>query len=504
VSVESWGVERADAAAIYDAGREVVIEVLLRMDRQIEVLTGQVARQGERIAVLEAKLAANSRNSSRPPSTDKPAKAPKLANVRSPRKPGGQSGHQGHGRELLPTAAVDEVIEHWPRSCGCGHLFTEGERVAVGPVARHQIEELPRLAVRVIEHQCPRVSCPDCGGSPRADLPPVVAGSAFGPRFQAAVAALVVRNRVSRLDAVELLEELFGARISTGTIEAILTRTADALEEPCRDLPEHVQASPALNIDETGWRLKGVQRALWGAFTDRLAVFQIRADRHEDHARALLTGHRGVVTSDRWWAYNHLPLARRQVCWSHLRRDFQAQAEGLDAQAELGKAGLQVCETVFAAFQAFQDTNDRDELRRRIRVAQRELKPILRRYCGKAPRNKRTRGLARNVLKVWPALWTFARIPGVTPTNNHAERGLRGAVIARKLSLGSQSVDGRRAPHASSRPRSPAAYNNAASSTTSPTFTPPTASALQFPCSPEPRGTERLHVFTFLDAQSAA
>jgi transposase len=436
-------VERADAAVIYDAGREVVIDVLLRMDRQIRVLTAQVERQGERIAALEAKLAANSRNSSRPPSTDRPGKAPKrAAKDLSPRKPGGQSGHQGHGRELLPIAAVDEVVEHWPLSCGCGHLFTERERVAVGPVARHQIEELPRLAVRVIEHQCPRVSCPDCGGQPRAELPPDVAGSAFGPRFQAAVAALVIRNRVSRLDAVELLEELFGARISTGAIEAILTRTGDALQEPCRDLLEQVQASAALNIDETGWRLKGVQRALWGAFTDRLAVFRIAADRHEDHARALLNGHQGVVTSDRWWAYNHLPLARRQVCWSHLRRDFQAQAESLDAQAELGNAGLQVCETVFTAFQAFQDTNDRAELRRCVRAAQRELKPILRRYSGKAPRNKRTRGLARNLLKVWPALWTFARIPGVTPTNNHAERGLRGAVIARKLSLGSQSTEG--------------------------------------------------------------
>jgi transposase len=433
----------AEAGAIYDAGREVVVEVLLRMDLQIRVLTAQVERQGERIAVLEAKLAANSRNSSRPPSTDKPGKAPKrTGKERSPRKQGGQTGHEGRGRELLPTAAVDEVVEHWPLLCGCGHLFTEGERVAVGALARHQVEELPRLAVRVIEHQCPRVSCPDCGGSPRAELPPEIVGSAFGPRFQAAVAALVVRNRVSRLDAVELLEELFGARISTGAVDAILTRTGDALAEPYLDLLEQVRASPALNMDETGWRLKGVQRALWGAFTDRLAVFQIRADRHEDHARALLTGHTGVVTSDRWWAYNHLPLPRRQVCWSHLRRDFQAQAEGPGAQAELGKAGLQICDQVFTAFQAFQDTNDRVALKRCMRAAQRELKPVLRRYCGKAPRNKRTRGLARNLLKVWPALWTFARVPGVTPTNNHAERGLRGAVIARKLSLGSQSTDG--------------------------------------------------------------
>lgn len=70
-------------------------------------------------------------------------------------------------------------------------------------------------------------------------------------------------------------------------------------------------------MDETGWRLKGSQRALWGAFTDRHAVLAIAPDRHEDHARDLLGDTKAIVTSDRWWAYGHLPVARRQVCWSH-------------------------------------------------------------------------------------------------------------------------------------------------------------------------------------------
>jgi transposase len=79
-----------------------------------------------------------------------------------------------------------------------------------------------------------------------------------------------------------------------------------------------------------------------------------------------------------------------------------------------------------------------------VRRLRRELKPILRRYAAKTPRNKRTRGIARNLLKAWPALWTFATIRGIEPTNNHAERALRGAVIYRKLSLGSQSDGGER------------------------------------------------------------
>ena len=95
-------------------------------------------------------------------------------------------------------------------------------------------------------------------------------------------------------------------------------------------------------------------------------------------------------------------------------------------------------------WEIYQHTDDPAELKRRIRKLRRELKPILTRHAGKGARYRHGRGFARNLLKIWPALWTFDAIEGVAPTNNHAERGLRGAVIYRKLSLGSQSEDGER------------------------------------------------------------
>ncbi|HEY5429088.1 MAG TPA: IS66 family transposase [Solirubrobacteraceae bacterium] len=408
------------------------------MDRRIAQLEARVEQ-------LERQLGRNSRNSSLPPSEDRSGAVPRRRGKdRSGRLPGGQSGHEGHGRELLPASAVDELVDHWPASCGCGHVFAEGDRVAVREPARHQVEELPQIAVRVTEHRCQRVRCPDCGLERTGELPGEVAGSAFGPRLQAAVATLSVRNRVSRRDLVELCEELFGARISTGTIDAILARVGDALEQPYEQLLGQMQRSRALNVDETGWRLKGVQRTLWGAFTEKIAVFKVTANRHEQHLRELLADHTGIVTSDRWWAYDHLPLRRRQICWSHLQRDFQAQAEGSGAEQEFGQAGLRICERVFWAWEVYQHTHDRPGLQLEIRGLRRQLKPILRQYRGKAPRYKRSRGFARNLLKAWPALWTFADRPGVTPTNNHAERALRGAVIYRKLSLGSQSHAGER------------------------------------------------------------
>jgi transposase len=431
-------VERSEAEAIYDAGREAVVEVLLAMDRRIRQLEARVEK-------LERQLTKSSRNSSLPPSSDPPGTSrPRRGKDRSERSQGAQPGHEGRGRDLLPACAVDEVIEHWPARCGCGHVFTEDERCAVGEPARHQVEELPAMTAKVIEHRAERMRCPECGGRSRGKLPDEVSASAFGPRLQAAVAALSVRNRISRRDVVELAEELFGARISTGTVDAILARASEALADPYEDLLTRVRGARALNVDETGWRTAGERRALWGAFTNRHALFAIAANRHEDHAKHLLAHTQAIVTSDRWWAYAHLPLARRQLCWSHLKRDFTAHAEGLAAEKEFGEAGLELCDRVFWAWEVFQHTGERRELKRTIRSLQRTYKPIVRSYASKRARNKRCRGMARNLLKAWPALWTFASHAGVEPTNNHAERALRGAVIYRKLSLGSQSESGER------------------------------------------------------------
>lgn len=232
--------ERAEAEAIYEQGRGAVVSVLLalseqneRLQAQVEQLTARVARQDERIAVLERQLGRSSSNSSQPPSADPPGKRrPVRGKDPSGRSQGAQSGHEGHGRELLLTSAVDEVIEHWPERCGCGHEFAPEELVPAGDPRRHQVEELPVISTVVVEHRAQRVRCPGCGKSTRAELAGEIASSAFGPRFEAAVAVLSARNRVSRRDVVELVEELFGARISAGTVDAILARTAAALEDP--------------------------------------------------------------------------------------------------------------------------------------------------------------------------------------------------------------------------------------------------------------------------------
>jgi len=125
-------------------------------------------------------------------------------------------------------------------------------------------------------------------------------------------------------------------------------------------------------------------------------------------------------------------------------RDFTARSEGLGAQKQFGAAGLEVAERLFGAWGEFRGDADRNRLLERIGPLKQELRGLLEGAARKAARNRRQRSFAKNLLKRWPALWTFASVPGVEPTNNHAERGLRGAVIYRKLSLGSQSERGER------------------------------------------------------------
>jgi transposase len=299
--------------------------------------------------------------------------------------------------------------------------------------------------VVVSEHRTHRLRCPRCRAKTTALLPGELSDSAFGPRLQAAVVTMSARNRISRRDMAELAGDLFGLGLSTGTVDAICQRASAALEEPHERLSAAVLDSPALNVDETGWRTAGEGRALWTATTPGAAIFRVAEDRHRDRLEELIgPGYAGIVCSDRWWAYDHLDPDCRQACWEHLKRDFRRHAEGLAEQRAFGERGLELTGRLFEAWRGFSEHQDRRRLRREIKPIQVELRALCERAGRKSKRTRLHRGFANNLLKIWPALWTFVTIEGVEPTNNRAERSLRGPVIHRKLSHGTRSQDGER------------------------------------------------------------
>jgi transposase len=441
--------ERAEAEAIYDAGREACVEFLVELTARHE---RQIARLEARIERLEEQVRRSSRNSSKPPSEDPPktrrqrrAEAREQAK-RAGRKAGGQPGHPGSGRGLTPEDQVDQIVDHYPDRCrGCGHQFGEQERSPARRFGRRQVTELPPLAVIMSEHRTHRLRCPRCRRRTTAALPAELAGSAFGPALQAAVVTLTARNRVSRREMSELARELFGIGLATGTVDAICQRAAAALAEPYERLVASVLESAAVNIDETGWFRAGEGRTLWTAATPTAAVFRIAEDRHRERLDELLGAQfEGIVCSDRWWAYDHLDPERRQVCWEHLKRDFRRHAEGLAEQKLFGEAGLALTRRLFVAWRAFEEHGDRRRLAREIDPIQRGLGALLQRAGRKSKRTRFHRVFANKLLKIWPALWTFTTVEGVQPTNNAAERALRGPVIHRKLSHGSHSQEGER------------------------------------------------------------
>jgi transposase len=337
-------------------------------------------------------------------------------------------------------------VEHWPERChACAHVFAEQELVDAVEPWRHQVAELPAIAVRVSEHRLHGVCCPECASATRAELPRELPWSAFGPRLQAAVVTLAVRHRVSRRDATELARELFGVELATGSVDAIVQRAGEALAAPHTRLEQQLKSAPVVNIDETGWKTSGGNRTLWAALTARTAVFRIAAGRHGFEARTLL-GERftGIVCSDRWRGYDYLDPTQRQLCWAHLLRDFTAHSEGMAEQKKFGDQGLRIARELFAAWASYQTDADRVRLQAQTAPLQQELRRLLEHATRKSPRTKYHRLFAKSLLKRWPALWTFTHTDAVEPTNNHAERGLRGAVIYRKLSLGSQSEHGER------------------------------------------------------------
>jgi transposase len=443
--------DRSEAEAIYDAGRERCVEVVLG-------LAGSVMRLEERVAGLEEQLRRDSRNSSSPPSQDPPrtraerrAEARKRAKAWSKREgekreQGGQPGHRGAGRKLLPEDQVDEIVDHYPDACGgCGREFGEDERRPTNRFGRHQVSELPPIVVIFTEHRTHHARCPRCGKRTAARLPDGVGDSPFGTDLQAAVVTMTARNRVSRRDMSELAWELFGVGLSVGAVDAICQRAAVALQAPHQQLVEKVLASPAVNVDETGWFTAHQGRTMWTATTPEAAIFKIMEDRHRDRLEKLIgEGFKGILGSDRWWAYDHIDPESRQACWEHLKRDFFRHSEGLAEQKQFGTAGLALTKRLFKTWRAFEQHQHRPRLISEMKMIEDELRTLVDHAARKSPRTRRHRRFANNLLKIWPALWTFATVEGVEPTNNAAERALRGPVIYRRLSHGTQTEDGER------------------------------------------------------------
>jgi transposase len=404
-------------------------------------LQQQVVTLSERVSALEERTHKTSRNSSQPPSSDPPSVPVHRKGKRSVRQQGGQRGHRGTGRPLVPPEQVDQIVDATPTACGqCGHLL-----LGLDPApARHQVTEVPPVRPVVTEYRRHTLSCPDCGTATTADWPAAMPAGSFGPRVAATVAYLTGRCGVSQRDTQELLATLYQVEVGLGSIAALEAQVSAALTAPVAEAQTFVQEQPVVNADETSWAEQTRRCWLWTAVSALVTVFLLRPSRSGARAKELLgADYGGVVGSDRYSGYSWLATAQRQVCWAHLLRDFTAVAERGGASKALGTAGLDVAKRLFARwYQLREGTLDRATFTLLVAPLQAELHALL--ETGLIISHAKTRHLCENLLAIEPALWTFVTVSGVEPTNNSAERALRRAVLWRRRSFGTQSAAGSR------------------------------------------------------------
>jgi transposase len=418
---------------------------------QIAEQQKQIADAEKQIADLERQLALrkqNSTNSSKPPSSDGLAGEPRERGRRkkSRRKVGGQPGHRGAHRPLVPIAKVDEIRPILPEQCQhCGHtLSTHIEQVqTTGEAQRHQVTELPPIQARTIEYQCHRVICPECGKGTRAALPEEVRGH-FGPQLTALIAYLTVVCRMPRRVVEALLGQVLGIDISLGSTQKCWEEASEAVAAPCQELEQQLKDEPVLNIDETGWRTNGAKRFLWAFVAARFVVYTVAATRGSAVLTRLLGAvFQGILCSDRFSAYLKYHSGKAQFCWAHLKRNLLGIVEFTKSSVveQFCRDALAEHARLFRLWHKFRSGQiDRNQLVLRSISIEKRIFVLAERHLDSSHRE--VRNLATALFEHNQRLFTFLEHEGVEPTNNSAERALRTGVQWRKICFGNRSAKG--------------------------------------------------------------
>ena len=376
------------------------------------------------------------------------------------RHPGGQPGHPGVTRPLVPPEQVTTFLPVFPETCPCGHVFSDDASTTGDPYP-HQVFEIPPMTPTVTEYQLQHRPCPDCGRTVRATRPAGVPALTLGARAQALVTLLTGQYHLSKRQVATCMRDVCGLPLSAASVCAVEAAMSAALAAPVAAVRIAVAQAPAKNVDESGWAQRRdpdpgqpedtpLKRGwLWSATIPDATVYLIRRKRNQTVARELLgltadaTDYHAIVTSDRHGAYNFLPLSARQICWAHLDRDFLAISERADPTAQrIGTALLAQTDALFHAWQQYRHGTISFAALGATLAPVRETVAGLLRDGHHA--DAKTQTVCHNLRQLEPALWTFLRVEGVEPTNNAAERSQRRGVMKRDRSFGTQTSAGSR------------------------------------------------------------
>ncbi|HUE21623.1 MAG TPA: IS66 family transposase [Bryobacteraceae bacterium] len=435
-------------------------EQLAEREKQIADAEKQIADAEKQIADLERQLAGrkkNSTNSSKPPSSDGLAgeQRPRRRKRQSKRKPGGQPGHRGHHRRLVPAtelSAIEVLLPQQCRHCSGSLPQTVGKAATSGEPRRHQVTEVPPVKAQITEYQFPNVVCGQCGKTTRAPLPEEIAGQ-FGPQLTAPIAYWTVVCRLPRRLVEAMLADVLGIEISLGSTQKAWEEVSQAVQQPVEQLQKQLPGEAVLNVDETGWRTNGDKRWMWALVARQFVFYVVASTRGAEVLISLLGAvYRGILCNDRWVSYLSYHSGSMQLCWAHLKRNILGIADYARSPSseQFCRDALAIVGRLFRLWHRFRgDLRDRrgnpQPLDRRQLIEksiplQKKLFALAEAHLDDADRE--VRNMATALYVHFERLFTFLEREGVEPTNNAAERVLRTAVQWRKISFGNRSRQG--------------------------------------------------------------
>lgn len=358
------------------------------------------------------------------------------------KKPGAQPGHEPHLKTWLPPERVTRFEPLLPTACTKCEAALPHKRQAHDPEPTiHQVAEVPLIAATVTEYQGHARHCPECGTLNHQPIPAAIRAHSIGPNLTAVMAYLAGCQGVSKRGIEEIVETLFGVPVALGTIANLEQQTSVALQPAHQEARRAVAEAPVKHVDETGWKEAGKKRWLWVAASTRAVVFCIHPRRNLDALKHLLGTLEGTLVSDRWAIYDDWPADEHQLCWAHIKRNWDKQAERSGPARRLAATWADQQRHVFELWHRFRDGGlSRKQLSDRLVPHVEALGELLHRGCrSRAPTLAR---FCSRLLDRFPKLWLFVEAEGVEPTNNHAERVQRRAVLWRRRSFGCHSADG--------------------------------------------------------------
>jgi transposase len=434
---------REELLPIARSNPEALVDIILALQEQVRILE-------LRVEALEAQLAKNSGNSSKPPSSDGLSKPdPKSLRKKSGREPGGQSGHPG---STLPAEGQPDLIVVHPLAlcpCGCG------ADIAGQPLVRHdkrQVFELPPQKLLVIEHQVEVKLCPNTGREVSAFFPGGVSAPVqYGPRFNAWLVylrgqQLIPLERISQMSA-----DLFGRPISQATIQSAVAAVYRGLAGFEAKVAELLIQAPIAHADETGLRVAGKLHWLHVVSSRTLTWYGVHRKRGSDALKhfALLTRFAGRLIHDCWQAYLDLDCAHG-LCNAHLLRELTFLHEVLHQKWArrmadlLARMNRSLCARRDRAGPARQHAAWTIKFRAILREGFAENPPEQSSMPKRRGRPKRSK--AQNLLlrlqKHEGSVLAFLNDPSVPFTNNQAEQDVRMMKVQQKISGAFRTLSG--------------------------------------------------------------